>query len=105
MVKVLDQKLPPLASRSTGNLAPVIRAASQAMVTAKMAHLRAAGFEGVTPAIASLIPLLRVEGVRPTMLAQRSGVTKQAMTQLVRELETRGYVERAIDPADARGSI
>jgi DNA-binding MarR family transcriptional regulator len=105
MVKRLDQKSPRQVSPSAGNLAPAIRAASQAMVAAKMARLRAAGFEGVTPAIASLVPLLRAEGVRPTMLAQRSGVTKQAMTQLVRELEARGYVERTPDPVDARGSI
>jgi len=105
MVNRLDQKFRSQPSPSAGNLAPAVRAASQAMVAAKMAHLRAAGFEGVTPAIASLVPLLRAEGVRPTILAQRSGVTKQAMTQLVRELEARGYVERATDPADGRGSI
>jgi DNA-binding MarR family transcriptional regulator len=59
----------------------------------------------MTPAFAGLIPLLDANGARPSALAQRSGVTKQAMSQLIRELEARGYVEQALDPADTRAKI
>ena len=38
-------------------------------------------------------------------LAQRSGVSKQAMSKLLHELETRGYVEQVADPNDTRAKI
>ena len=87
------------------DFAPAVGGAQRALVTAMMARLAARGFEGMTPAFASLIPLLDAQGARPTALAQRSGVTKQAMSQLVRELEKRGYVEQATDPTDTRAKI
>jgi DNA-binding MarR family transcriptional regulator len=55
--------------------------------------------------VGSGLILLDVTGARPTVLAQRSGVSKQAMSQLVRELETRGYVEQVPDPTDTRAKI
>jgi DNA-binding MarR family transcriptional regulator len=63
------------------------------------------GFTDMTPAFASLIPLLDATGARPTVLAQRAGITKQAISQLVRELESRGYVENVADPTDTRAKI
>jgi DNA-binding MarR family transcriptional regulator len=38
-------------------------------------------------------------------LAQRAGITKQAISQLVRELEVRGYVEQVPDSTDTRAKI
>ena len=87
------------------DFAPAVGGAQRALVAAMMARLAARGFEGMTPAFASLIPLLDAQGARSTALAQRSGVTKQAMSQLVRELEKRGYVEQAPDPTDTRAKI
>jgi len=59
----------------------------------------------VTPAFSSLMPLLDATGVRPSTLAQRAGITKQAISQLVRELETRGYVGQVPDSTDTRAKI
>ena len=87
------------------DVAPAIGAASRAVIAAMMTRLAARGFDGMTPAFAGLIPLLDASGARPTVLAQKSGVTKQAMSQLVRELETRGYVEQVPDPTDTRAKI
>ncbi len=70
-----------------------------------MLRLTARGFDGLTPAFAGLIPLLDADGARPTVLAQRANVTKQAISQLVRELETRGYTEQLPDPTDTRAKI
>jgi DNA-binding MarR family transcriptional regulator len=44
-------------------------------------------------------------GARPTTLAQRAGITKQAISQLVRELEARGYAEQVPDSTDTRAKI
>jgi DNA-binding MarR family transcriptional regulator len=75
------------------------------MIAALMARLSARGFDGMTPAFAGLIPLLDARGARPTALAQQAGVSKQAMSQLIHELEARGYVEQVPDPTDTRAKI
>jgi DNA-binding MarR family transcriptional regulator len=45
------------------------------------------------------------EGSRLTDLAERSGYTKQAVGEVVVDLEGLGYVERTPDPADGRAKI
>jgi DNA-binding MarR family transcriptional regulator len=105
MVKQIDQKHEKVSATKPGDVAPVIGAASRAMIAAMMARLSARGFDGMTPAFAGLIPLLDADGARPSALAQRSGVTKQAMSQLIHELEARGYVEQVPDPADTRAKL
>ena len=44
-------------------------------------------------------------GTRLTALAESAGMSKQAMGQLVDDLERLGYVERVPDPADGRAKI
>ena len=48
---------------------------------------------------------VRKFGTRVGDLAVRLGVTKQAVSQLIDELESMGVVERAVDPGDARARI
>jgi DNA-binding MarR family transcriptional regulator len=79
--------------------------ASRAQTAAMMACLGSRGFEGLTPAFSTLIPLLDATGVRSSALAQRSGVTKQAMSQLVQMLEERNYVEQIPDSTDTRAQL
>jgi DNA-binding MarR family transcriptional regulator len=50
----------------------------------------------------SLLPHLDLEGTRITVLAGRMGISKQAVSQLVDDLEAMGVVAREDDPADAR---
>ena len=45
------------------------------------------------------------EGTRLTELADRSGLTKQAVGEAVTELERLGYVKRLPDPDDGRAKI
>ncbi len=53
----------------------------------------------------SLFPHLDLEGTRLTALARRMGVSKQAASQLVVELETMGVLMRVPDPADGRAKL
>jgi DNA-binding MarR family transcriptional regulator len=46
-----------------------------------------------------------LEGSRLTELAQRAGMSKQAMGDLVDQCEAWGLVKRESDPADARGRL
>jgi len=66
-------------------------------------QFRAAGFSEVRPAFGSvLVPLYEQDGLRMGDLARRSGLSKQALTTLVRAVEAAGLVLRTRDPMDAR---
>ncbi|MDR3571871.1 MAG: MarR family winged helix-turn-helix transcriptional regulator [Candidatus Pacebacteria bacterium] len=95
----------PKKEKNEDDFAPALIAASRAMVAAGMAELIACGFDSMTPALVSLMPLLDKDGVRPTALSQQARVTKQAIGQLVRELEARVYVEQLPDSTDTRAKI
>ena len=53
----------------------------------------------------NVMPHIPVSGIRLTELAARAGMTKQAMAELVAEIERRGYIRRTTDPADRRAKI
>lgn len=44
-------------------------------------------------------------GVRPSELALRAGVSRQAISDLVSEMESLGYVRRQPDPSDSRARL
>jgi len=45
------------------------------------------------------------EGMRPTDLAERSGLTKSGLTRVVDRLASEGLIERRACPGDARGQL
>jgi DNA-binding MarR family transcriptional regulator len=53
----------------------------------------------------NVMPHIPASGIRLTELAARAGMTKQAMAELVAEIERRGYIRRTTDPADRRAKI
>jgi DNA-binding MarR family transcriptional regulator len=53
----------------------------------------------------NLLPHLDVNGTRITTLAERVGVTKQAIGTVVSELGAKGYVRRAVDAQDRRAVV
>lgn len=53
----------------------------------------------------SLFPHLSAKGVRPTELARRLGISKQAVGPLVDDLVSWGMLERAPDPTDGRANV
>lgn len=67
-----------------------------------VAGIEAAGFTDLRPADTRVFRNLDPAGVRITDLADRAGVTKQAISQLVQDLEVRGYLVRRPDPEDGR---
>ena len=52
-----------------------------------------------------LLPHLTTAGIRPTELARRVDVSKQAVGQALGDLESRGFVEMVADPADGRARL
>ena len=57
------------------------------------------------PSVMRLVPHLPPEGIRPTELARRADISKQAVGQTLAFLEERGLVEFASDPSDGRARI
>ena len=92
------KKSPPNVARSL----MVISRAHTAAVTARLAQR---GYDDFPFASASLLWLMDEGGTRSTVLAQRAGVTKQAMSQLVRLMERQGYLEQVPDPTDTRAKV
>ncbi|MCF6466859.1 winged helix-turn-helix transcriptional regulator [Nonomuraea sp. MG754425] len=63
------------------------------------------GFEGIRYVHGSVFRFIDAEGSRLTTLAERAGLTKQAIGELVSDLEEHGYVERVSDAGDRRAKI
>lgn len=53
----------------------------------------------------ALFPHLDLEGTRITTLAERLGISRQAVGQLVDDLEQMGVVRREPDPEDGRAKL
>lgn len=70
-----------------------------------LAHLRRTTGRSVQASHVALFPHLDFEGIRLTALAERLGISKQAVGQLVDDLERMGTVERVRDPSDGRAKL
>jgi DNA-binding MarR family transcriptional regulator len=69
-------------------------------------QLHERGYGDIRPAHGCVFGFIeRTGGARLTALADRSGLTKQAVGEAVADLEGLGYVERVPDPGDGRAKI
>ena len=69
---------------------------------AAVARVGDAGAPRLRTSHTALLPHLDLEGTRLVDLAARMGISKQAVGQLVDDLESMGVVERIPDPEDGR---
>ena len=83
----------------------IVRSAQPAIEAAVRADLARNGFGDVAPAHSALLRKIGDDGARPSELAAHAGVTRQAVTKLVDELERLDLVRRDPDPDDGRGVI
>ena len=84
---------------------PLIRLvalALQSLATELLRHQHAAGFGDTRASHNVVFGNLPGEGIRLTDLANRADMTKQAMSELVADLEQLGYLYRSPDPDDRR---
>jgi DNA-binding MarR family transcriptional regulator len=65
-------------------------------------RLRERGFDDVDAAHLNVFRYPGPQGARPSELATRLGMSKQALNYLLGELERFGYLERRPDPDDLR---
>lgn len=66
---------------------------------------REAGRTVLRKAHTALLPHIEFTGTRATEIAERAGITKQAVGQLLDEMEAEGVIERIPDPSDGRARL
>ena len=99
-----SQKSSPLEPRAM-LIGALLRVPAQAIHRRLIEGLNAEGFEDLrVPHMAALL-FPGPDGVRPGVLAERAGISKQAMNQLLRSLEGLGYITRSDVPGEGRARI
>ena len=83
----------------------LLRVPAHAIHRRLISELNAAGFHELRLPHMAVLQFPGPDGVRPGTLAERAGISKQAMNQLLGSLEDYGYVVRANDPHEGRARI
>jgi len=83
----------------------LLRVPAQVIQHRIIRELNAAGFDGLSMAHMPVLQYPGPDGVRPGTLAERAGMSKQAMNRLLGTLEDLGYVARSDSPEEGRARI
>jgi DNA-binding MarR family transcriptional regulator len=83
----------------------LLRVPAEAIHRRILRDLNAAGFKGLSLPHIAVFRFPGPDGVRPGVLAERAGISKQAMNRLLGSLEDLGYLIRSDAPGERRGRI
>ena len=83
----------------------LLRVPAQAIHRRIINDLNAAGFRELRLPHIAVLQFPGPDGVRPRTLAERAGMSKQAMNQLLGSLEGLGYIARSDTPDEGRARI
>ena len=83
----------------------LLRVCWQAVRDRIRVDLAADGFGDISSAHLSVFQYPTPRGMRVTALAERAGMSRQAITYLIREMEAKGYLELRRDASDARAML
>ena len=83
----------------------LLRVPAQAVHRRIIHELNTVGFEELRVPHMAVLQFPGPDGVRPGNLAERAGISKQAMNQLLRSLEHLGYIIRSDAPNEGRARI
>src|SRR6476646_929757 len=83
----------------------LLRVPAQVIHRRIIAELNAAGFEELRVPHMAVLQFPGPDGVRPGVLAERAGMSKQAMNQLLRSLEGLGYLARSSAAEGGRARV
>jgi DNA-binding MarR family transcriptional regulator len=86
-------------------LVTLIRRLHLAVRAELLEHVHAAGYDDITAAHIYVFQTPGPDGARPTELAERTLMTKQAMNHLLVGLEAGGYIQRVSVEGDGRARV
>jgi DNA-binding MarR family transcriptional regulator len=104
----MSMPFPPTSSPPTSEdmfIGAMLRVPAQAIHRRIIRELNAAGFEELRVPHMAVLQFPGPDGVRPGTLAERAGMSRQAMNQLLRSLENLGYIVRSDAPDEGRARI
>ena len=99
-----SQKHPPVKTRDM-LIGALLRVPAEAIQRRIIRELNAAGFDELIMPHMAVFRFPGPEGVRPGVLAERAGMSKQAMNRLLGSLEDLGYLARSDSPDEGRARI
>jgi DNA-binding MarR family transcriptional regulator len=83
----------------------LLRVPGQVIQRRIIRELNAAGFKELIVPHMAVLQFPGPDGVRPGVLAERAGMSRQAMNQLLRSLENFGYIVRRDAPDEGRARV
>jgi DNA-binding MarR family transcriptional regulator len=89
----------------TTPLPPLLGEVKELAIDELHRRLQEEGFEKIRQGHGCVFRFIDVDGSRLTDLADRSQLTKQAVGEVVTDLERLGYVERVPDEVDGRAKV
>ncbi len=95
---------PPVKSRDM-LIGALLRVPAESIHRRIIRDLNAAGFKELSLPHMALFRFPGPDGVRPGVLAERAGMSKQAMNRLLGSLEDLGYLARSDAPDEGRARI
>lgn len=99
-----SQKTSPVKTKDM-LIGALLRVPAQAIQRHIIRELNGAGFEGLSMPHMAVLQFPGPDGVRPSALAERAGMTKQAMNRLLQSLEDLDYVTRSDAPDKGRARV
>ena len=100
-----DEVLRAFTEMARSDLGRLLAEASAAVNAELMKRLAAGGYDDVRPSQIPVFAGLTPGGTRISSLALSAGMSRQAMSMLVREVERLGYISTSPDPTDRRGTL
>ncbi|HML18096.1 MAG TPA: MarR family transcriptional regulator [Bryobacteraceae bacterium] len=99
-----SQKSSPLETKDI-LIGALLRVPAHAIHRRIIKELNAAGFDELSLPHIAVLQFPGPDGVRPGTLAERAGMSKQAMNRLLRSLESLGYIVRSAAPEQGRRRV
>lgn len=99
----LEEDLPAMPKEKL--IGALLRVPAEAIHRKIIRELNAAGFKELSLAHIAVFRFPGPDGVRPGVLAERAGMSKQAMNRLLGTLEELGYLMRSDAPDEGRARV
>jgi DNA-binding MarR family transcriptional regulator len=91
--------------RKSGHIGRLIKLTSRYIEEELERMWKEAGFVDIRTTHLALLANIDPEGINVNTLAEKAFTSKQAMSQILKELEELGYVESLTDPDDKRAKL